>query len=273
MEITTLAGIIIGALCIVVSILLDSDITGLLSYINPPSIFIVVGGVIAATMVSYPMKVLKSLIGVIKNAFISREIDLNKDVEMVINIANIARREGILALEDTISNEEDNFLKKGIMLIIDGSDPELVRSIMETELAFIKERHNQGIAVLSSMSSYSPAFGMIGTLIGLINMLKQLDDPDTLGPAMAVALITTLYGVIMANLLFTPLAKKLKYMSDEEYLRKELILEGILSIQDGENPRIIREKLNAFLSYSQQKEAEISPKTGAAPADAEASEG
>ncbi len=263
MEITTIGGILFGLMCIVVSIFIGGSIN---SFVDVQSIFIVVGGVIAATVISYPLKVLLNLIKVVRNAFIAKPVDLFKDVEMIIDIANIARREGILALEESINNADDPFLKKGIMLIIDGSDPELVRSIMETELAFIKERHTQGIAVLLSMAAYSPAFGMIGTLIGLINMLLALDDPDTLGPSMAVAMITTFYGCVMANLFFTPLAKKLKYMSDEEYLRKELILEGILSIQDGENPRIIREKLNAFLSYSQLNETQVPAKDGEAAA-------
>lgn len=259
MEKTTVGGLILGVFCIVVSIMLDGNI---FSYINPPSIFIVVGGVIAATMVAYPAKVLINVIKVAKNAFVPHEVDLSEDVEMIIGIANVARREGVLALEDVIGDNEDPFLKKGIMLIVDGSDPELVRGIMETELAFIKERHSQGQAVLLTMSAFSPAFGMVGTLIGLINMLRALDDVSSLGPSMAVALITTLYGVLLANLIFTPLAKKLKYASDEEYLRKELLLEGMLSIQDGENPRIIREKLNSFLAYSQLSE-EDTQKSGA----------
>lgn len=237
-----------GALCIILSILFD----GVLSqFYDLPSIFIVVGGVIASTVVSYPLSVLKNLAKIIKNAFKFKKVDFSTDIENVIQIANIARREGILALEETVSKMDDPFLKKGIMLIIDGSDPELVRSILETELVFIKERHTLGQDVLNSMSSYSPAYGMIGTLIGLINMLRKLDDPSSLGPGMATALITTFYGVVMANLIFTPLSKKLGVMSDEEYLRKELILEGVLSVQDGENPRIIREKLNAFLSNTQ----------------------
>jgi chemotaxis protein MotA len=247
-EKTTVLGIISGVLFIVISILLDGD---LLPYINIPSVFIVVGGVLASTVVAYPMKMLTGLIKVIRKAFVQHEVDLNVDVEMVIRIANIARREGILALENVVSEENDPFLQKGIMLIVDGTDPELVRSIMETDLALIKERHAQGQAVLYTMSAFSPAYGMIGTLIGLINMLRNLSDTDKLGPSMAVALITTLYGVVLANLVFTPLAKKLKFQGDEECLRKELLLEGMLSIQDGENPRIIREKLNAFLSVSQ----------------------
>jgi chemotaxis protein MotA len=222
-----------------------------MDFYDAASIFIVIGGVIGSTVISYPLDTLKNLVKIIGNAFKAKKIDLNKDVDMIIDIANVARREGILALEETINNSDDPFLKKGIMLITDGSDPELVRSIMETELSFIKDRHGRGQAVLLQMSAYSPAFGMIGTLIGLINMLTTLSDMDSLGPNMSVALVTTFYGCILANVVFTPLAKKLKAQSDEEYLRKELILEGILSIQDGENPRIIREKLNAFLSQTQ----------------------
>jgi chemotaxis protein MotA len=238
-----------GFACIIISILIPGAKLG--GYIDAASVFVVVGGTLCATVAAYPMNTLKSLVKVVGNAFQKKDMDLTKDIDMVIDVANVARREGILALEETVSNMDEPFLKKGIMLIVDGSDPELVRSIMETELSFIKDRHSSGQAVLLQMSSFAPAFGMIGTLIGLINMLGELSDVDSLGPNMAIALVTTFYGVILANLVFTPLAKKLKTMSDSEFLRKELMLEGILSIQDGENPRIIREKLNAFLSNSQ----------------------
>ena len=230
-----------------ICIMLDGELG---SYFNIPSLFIVIGGVLASTIVSYPLDALKNLGKLIGNAFKAKKVDFQADIENIVKIANIARREGILALEESVNEMNDPFMQKGIMLIIDGSDPELVKSVMETELVFIRERHSSGQAILLQMSSYSPAFGMIGTLIGLINMLKQLDDPSTLGPSMAVALITTFYGVVLANLLFTPFAKKLSVQSSDECLRKEMVLEGILSIQDGENPRIIREKLNAFLPHS-----------------------
>jgi chemotaxis protein MotA len=248
LEKTTRVGIIAGLLFIGISIMLNGEI---IYYFNLPSIFIVVGGVLASTVVAYPMKMLTSLVKVINNAFVSHEVDLNAEMEKIIRLANIARREGILSLESMMGGENDPFLKKGVLLIVDGTDPDLVRGIMETDLALIKERHSQGQAVLYTMSAFSPAYGMIGTLIGLINMLRNLSATDKLGPNMAVALITTLYGVVLANLVFTPLAKKLKFQGDEECLRKELLLEGILSIQDGENPRIIREKLTSFLSVSQ----------------------
>ena len=218
---------------------------------DPPSVFVVVGGVLASTIISYPMAVLKNLIKTISIAFKSNKVDLNKDLELILSLANIARREGILQLEETVSTMDDPFIKKGVMLIIDGADPELVQKVMETEIDFISERHLQGQAVLLQMSSYSPAFGMIGTLIGLINMLADLNDMASLGSNMAVALVTTFYGSVLANMVFTPLAKKLGAMSNDEILRKQMALEGMLSIQDGENPRIIREKLNAFLSQTQ----------------------
>ena len=267
MEKTTLIGLLSGVLFICISILLGGS---MMDFASLSSAFIVVGGVVASTVVSYPMKMLKSLVKVIGNAFRQHEVDLSADVDLIIRIANVARREGILALENVVNEENDAFLCKGIMLIVDGTDPELVRTIMETDLSLVRERHSQGQAVLYTMSAFSPAYGMIGTLIGLINMLRNLSDPDTLGPSMAVALITTFYGVILANLVFTPLAKKLKYQGDEECLRKELLLEGMISIQDGENPRIIREKLNAFLSVSQLqslKASQAAPQEEAAGGD------
>jgi chemotaxis protein MotA len=230
------------------------------AYLDGASVFIVLGGVIASTVVSYPLSTLKGLIKVISLAFKKQDIDITKDIDMMIDVANVARREGILALEETVNEMEDPFFKKGIMLIIDGSEQELVRGIMETELSFIKDRHGSSQAVLLQMSSFSPAYGMIGTLVGLINMLGNLTDMDTLGPNMAIALVTTFYGVILANLVFTPFAKKLKSIGDDEILRKELLLEGMLSIQDGENPRLIREKLNSFISNAQI--AAASAKTG-----------
>lgn len=253
---STIIGILSGLACVVISFYIGGGSIG--AYINAPSVFITVGGVVCATIASFPIKRLKDAIQAVKNAFKKETDDASADVEFLIGMANTARKEGILALENYAQEIEDPFLKKGIMLIVDGSDPELIKGIMETELDFIKERHSDNRAVLDAMAAYSPAFGMIGTLIGLINMLKNLSDMDSLGPQMALALITTFYGSMLANLVFNPLSKKLKAIGSREYLRKEMILEGLLSIQDGENPRIIREKLNAFLSRAQLKEPQVS---------------
>jgi len=250
-EKTTLIGILAGFGCIFISI--GADIG---SFIDLNSVFIVFGGTIAATIVSFSGKTLKSLKTVYSNAFKTKKFDLNEDIEMIIRIANIARREGLLALEDAMGEIDNPFLKKGIMLIVDGADTELVKNILETEITFVQERHIQGQAVITAMAGYAPAFGMIGTLIGLISMLKNLDDMNALGPGMSVALITTFYGVVLANLVFIPIAKKLKAQTDSESLQKELYMEGLLSIQDGENPRIIKDKLTSFISRRELKKDE-----------------
>ena len=259
MEQTTITGFLAGVACIIISILI-SDGGNLGSFFDLPSIFITLGGTIASTIVSYPGKMLKSLVVVYKKAFVKTTIDLQADIEMIINIANVARREGLLALEDAVSEIDNAFLKKGVMLIVDGADPEFVKNVMEAEIYFIQNRHSQGQAIIDSMASFAPAYGMVGTLIGLIVMLQNLSDVATLGPNMAIALITTFYGVILANLVFTPISKKLKTMTAAEALQKELLLEGLLSIQDGENPRIIRDKLYAFIARSEIRQTEEAPK-------------
>jgi chemotaxis protein MotA len=253
LEKTTVIGIGAGLGCIIISIMLGGELG---SFADLASVFIVFGGTIASTIVSYPGKMLKSLKTVYTMAFKKKNIDLNDDIEMIIKIANVARREGLLALEDAMDEVDNPFFQKGIMLIVDGADGELVKNILETEIAFIQERHTQGQNIINSMAAFAPAYGMIGTLIGLINMLKSLSDTASLGPSMAVALITTFYGVVLANLIFTPVSKKLKVMSDAEALQKELYMEGLLSIQDGENPRIIKDKLTAFISRRDIKKAE-----------------
>ncbi len=169
-------------------------------------------------------------------------------IHTIIDLANVARKEGLLQLEEAASDIDDEFLKKGIMLIVDGTDQELVTSILETDLSCIERRHNKIISFWDGLAAMGPAWGMIGTLIGLINMLKLLDDPSSIGPNMAIALITTLYGSLLANWISIPVATKLRAINAKEIMTKEVICEGILSIQAGENPRVIEEKLKSFLA-------------------------
>ena len=169
-------------------------------------------------------------------------------INKIIDLANIARKEGLLQLETAADEIDDGFLKKGIMLIVDGTDQELVSSILETELECIEKRHNKKISFWDNLAAMGPAWGMIGTLIGLINMLKLLDDPSSIGPNMAVALITTMYGSLLANWISIPIATKLRANNRKEIAVKEIVCEGILSIQAGENPRVIEEKLKSFLA-------------------------
>ena len=244
MDMSTLAGIIAGCAFMIISILLDGELG---SYYDLPSIMITLGGTFAATLVAYPFERLASMPKVAKNLFFSIEEKPQNIISTIIELANIARKEGLLALEEAAYRIGDPFLQKGILLIVDGTDPELVRNILETELNFIEERHEEAQGVFETMASLAPGYGMIGTLIGLINMLRKLDDPSSIGPSMSVALVTTFYGSLLANLFFSPMVTKLKYKSRREMLLKEIMLEGMLSIQAGENPRIIGEKLKAFL--------------------------
>lgn len=244
MNITTIIGLLSGVAFIYIGIVLNGEIR---SFYDIASIMITLGGSIAATFVNYPLSQLARVPKMILKAFKNEKYDFQEGMDMILEFALTARREGLLSLEETAENMKDRFLKKGIMLVVDGTNPELVKSVMETELNAIEERHKSGQAIFESLAGFAPAFGMIGTLIGLINMLKKLDDPSTLGPSMAVALVTTFYGTVLANLVFLPMAGKLRDMSAREVMYKEFMLEGILSIQAGENPRIIEEKLKAFI--------------------------
>lgn len=245
-DISTIIGLLFGNICIVVSIILAQGRFAL--FIDGPSIFIVFGGVIAAMLVAYPIPKLLGGLKAAKYAFSKQEIDPAQVITKINELALSARKEGLLALEEIAQNMDDAFLQKGILLIVDGTDAELLRSILETEIAFVENRHKENQKVWETIAELGPSWGMIGTLVGLIIMLDNLSDPSSLGPKMSVALITTFYGSLIANFIATPIATKLKLNSDDEILHKQVMVEGLLSIQAGENPRVIEEKLKAFLS-------------------------
>ena len=248
MNLTLIMGWAIAIGCAIGSIMMTGAIG---DYIDGGSIFIVVGGSLGALIASTPMADMKKLMTLVKIAMNGSTIDLNKQIDDIVDMANVARKNGLLALEERVSKMEDPFMKNGVMLILDGTDPELVKSVMETEVFFMDDRHSRNISIFERGSAVSPAFGMVGTLIGLINMLQKLDDPSGLGPQMAVALVTTFYGVLLANVVYNPIASQLKMKSQDEQIQKDIIIEGILSIQDGENPRVIRDKLKAFISKTE----------------------
>lgn len=262
MDFVTIGALVSGIACIIWGIMQNANIS---DYWDAGSVLITIGGTVCALLMSYPLKQIKDTLKGVSIAFRKQEYDPTQNVEEIISLANMARRDGLLALENVLDTIKSPFLRKGIMLVVDGSNSELVKSVMETEIDYIQERHNRCISVLNSGAAFAPAFGMAGTLIGLIAMLLQLDNMDTLGPAMGVALITTFYGVLLANFFFSPMAKKLKILSSYEQAQNELMLEGILSIQDGENPRLIRDKLDAFISTAQSKQ--LDAKTEAAKED------
>ncbi|MBN1467510.1 MAG: motility protein A [Fusobacteriaceae bacterium] len=225
-------------------------------FFDVPSLAIVVGGTFGALFVGYPLKQVIGIIKVMMKTIKPPKIDNSNTIEALVKFSEKARKEGLLSLEAEISQIEDSFLKKGLQMVVDGTDPELVKNILDNELSAMELRHSTGKSLLKFGAALGPAFGMIGTLIGLILMLGNLSDPGSLGPNMAVALITTLYGSMIANIFFDPMANKVDYYSGLEINGKELIIEGILSIQNGDNPKILKEKLKTFLTPEEIKKME-----------------
>ncbi len=250
MDLATIIGIVSGFGLVIVAMSLGG---GLMWFVNVPSALIVLGGTIGAVFINYPIADVLGVVKVAKNVFFQKQESASQIIEQLLDMARIARREGILALEKKEDEVENEFLLKGVRLMIDGMEPTVLSSILQTELDYLSERHRAGAEIFSSMGNFAPAMGMMGTLIGLVKMLMQMDDPSSIGPAMAVALITTFYGVILANLIFLPIAGKLKARSASEVLVKELIIYGILSVQSGDNPRVLEEKLNSFLPPGERK--------------------
>ncbi|MGN0390315.1 MAG: motility protein A, partial [Wujia sp.] len=224
------------------------------NFVDPASFYIVFGGTFGTILAGNPLKDFLNGLKSVGLIFKTPKADETATIKSIIELSNLARREGLLALEESANSLEDEFMKKGIMLIVDGTDPELVRSILEAELINVDARHQANIGFWKAVGAAGPAWGMIGTLLGLINMLKDLSDPDSIGPNMSVALITTLYGSVIANWLCTPIASKLAKQNEMEIKLKEVMIEGILSIQAGENPRVIEEKLKSFLAPKERKQ-------------------
>lgn len=244
MDIATLVGIVLSFALVLSAIMMGGSLS---IFINIPSIMIVVGGTLGATMINYPLPDILKVTKVVKNAFFMKKMTAKELIATFVNLAGIARREGILALESKLNEMDDEFMKKGMQLSVDGLEPGAIKEILETEIDAIQDRHKLGAEIFTTMGTFAPALGMIGTLIGLVQMLQTMSDPSTIGPAMAVALLTTFYGAIMANIMFLPIAGKLKNRSSEEVMMKDLITEGVISIAKGENPRVIEQKLNAYL--------------------------
>lgn len=254
MDLTAILALVGGIGVILVGIFLAAPSP--MIFVDPASFFVVIGGGIAAFFLSYPLDKALGIIGSAKVLFTKQNIEVDEVRPVLVSFAEKARREGLLALEDDLEELDDEFLQKGIQLVVDGTDPELVEQIMNTELDYIDDRHSFGAGMFDHMAALFPALGMIGTLIGLIAMLAQLDDPDALGPAMAVALVTTFYGAVMSNMIMAPMNERLSTKNREEILQKELMIEGVLSIQSGDNPRIVEEKLKAFLRDEEIEEEE-----------------
>lgn len=244
-------------------VIFGTFVTGLsfVDLFDLPSIFITLGGGTASTVIGNPLSTVLSLVQYTKFAFSPVRYDLPQLIIQMVSFAERARREGLLSLEDDLVELNDQFLKKGIQLVVDGTDPELVRHILDTDMSNIHARHESNAKFWGDLGFFLPAFGMLGTLIGLIQMLKNLGggDPTAIGNGMAAALITTLYGSFFANVTALPIYRKLMFRDSEEMTVKSIMIEGILSIQAGDNPRIVKDKLASYLSPSARDQLEESP--------------
>ncbi len=247
MDLATIIGLVLAFGLIVWSILLGGSLSG---FIDMPSVAVVIGGTMGALLINFPLAKFMAMGKIIMKTFIFKLDEPGVVIEKMVGYAERARREGMLALEEDSENETDDFLRKGLRLAVDGTDPQLLEKILETDVEQIENRHSDGAKLLGMGGTFAPAYGMIGTLIGLVNMLSSLDDPTQIGAGMATALITTFYGAVMANAIFIPLQGKLELRSKEEMIIKTMIIEGIMAIQSGDSPRIVEEKLKSFLSPS-----------------------
>ena len=251
MDRSTLSGLLIGFGLISLAILSQGNF---IAFISIASLLIVMGGVFAATLVNYNYKDIVDSYYSLKHALTTDKSSMTEHVEMMIMFARRARRNGLLVLDDDVGYVEDEYLRNGLELAVDGISEENLRQILDDEIASLEKRQEKGVKVLESMGGYSPAFGMIGTIIGLVLMLQNLEDPQTLGAGLSIALITTFYGTTFANLVFTPLAGKLQQRTEEVVNEKSMLRSGIMSLANGENPRIMEKKMLSFVNPEDRAE-------------------
>ena len=253
MDFATIVGIAAAFGLIVWSIMLGGNLAG---FVNLPSIAVVLGGTLGALLINFPLRKITGMASIIKKTVLFKAENPDAVIAKIVKYAERARREGMLALEEDSEHEEDEFLRKGLRLAVDGTDPQLLEKILETDVEQVESRHAEGARILATGGTFAPAFGMIGTLIGLVNMLGSLENPSQIGAGMATALITTFYGAVLANAFFLPMAGKLESRSQEEMLGKYMVIEGIMAIQSGDSPRIVEEKLKSFLSPSLRRKVD-----------------
>lgn len=246
MDIASLIGQLLAVGLILGSIMMGS--APFKAFIDIPSSMVVIGGAAAAAMISFPLKNILGVPKVTMKVFFNKSVDVPALIKEIVSLAETARRDGLLALEGKMDEVDNPFVRMGIQMAIDGSQPEIIEDTMRTETDAIATRHREGKAVMEQMARFAPAYGMIGTLMGLIMMLSDMSDPSNIGTGMAVALITTLYGAIAANVFFSPYAEKLGIRSKQELVGAEIVIRGIMAIQSGENPRVIDQKLQTYLA-------------------------
>lgn len=267
MDIMSILATVLGVLVLLYGIIFTD--TGLVwanmdNFIDIPSVIITIGGTVVGLMMSYPLSIWLKIPKHLKIVYFPTKYDPMQYIQQIVELATEARINGLLSLESKLAETKDVFLKNSMMLVVDAVDPEKVRELLATELEYMDDRHAQDREFYDRGAAFGPAFGMLGTLMGLINLLKSLEDPSTVAPAMALALVTTFYGSVLANMIFMPISNKLKYRHEEEYLCKMIIAEGVQSIQAGDNPKFIEEKLTQLLpgSLTRKRSSDRQPPAG-----------
>jgi len=246
MDLASLIGLILSWGAVLAALLMEGG--NLKSMVSYSAAVLVVGGTLGATITSFSIKHVTNLPAILRQVFFVRDLDALEVIRLIVSLSKKARQAGILALESEIATIENPFMRHALQMVIDGSQPEMVRDALETELAAMTARHKIGEEFFATMGGFAPTLGIIGTVVGLVHMLESLNKPGAMGPAIAAAFTATLYGIILANLLFLPIAGKLKARSRDEVALYELAIEGILTLQAGENPRVVATKMSAFLS-------------------------
>ncbi len=259
MDLGTIIGLVAGVACVIISIFIGGG--ELLSFWDPPSVFITIGGGICSTLINFRFKDFLGVFKVAVHTFTDKVSSASEIISQMVKLSEKTRREGLLSIEPELEEMEDAFIKQSLQLVVDGIESETIQDFMDTEIENMQSRHGKGIAIFNMMGAIFPAWGMIGTLLGLINLLLKLDDPAQIGPSMSVALVTTFYGSILSNFICIPMAGKLKMKSDEEVHQMEMIAEAVISIQAGENPKMLEQKLRIYLSPEERLAGEKKKET------------
>lgn len=250
MDLATILGLI-AAFGLMISAIMQGS--SLMVFIDLAALTIVIGGTLGTVLVHFPFADIMGAFNVARKAFFHKAQNPSDIIERLIRYAGKARKEGILSLQSVMNEINDEFFLKGLQMAVDGQEPEALKDMLDKEIEYVMERHDKGADIFATIAAYSPAMGMIGTLIGLVQMLQTMDDPSTIGPAMAVALLTTFYGAIIANIVANPIAGKLKLRSASEVLNKTLVTEGMKAILEGENPRLMEQRLHAFVAPKERQ--------------------
>ena len=254
MDIATVIGVIVAFALILGSIVIGGG--SFMAFWDAPSVMVVFGGAVAAALICFPLPNFLSVFSVVMKVFFWKVEPISDVIKQIVSLAEVARRDGLLALESKLSEIENPFITLGVQMAVDGTRPEVMEDILRTELDAVATRHRDGKAIFDCMGRFAPAFGMIGTLMGLVIMLGDMSDPSKIGAGMAVALLTTMYGAVASNVVFLPFAEKLGFTNRQELLMMEIVIRGIMAIQSGENPRIIEQKLNTFIPPKQRSTEE-----------------